>query len=657
MQLDFILDQDRVEPDGTPVPAAAELGRYHSILDEIAFIDKLIDGAGLESIPLFFTPTATDGSIYRFHVRLAGALGDVQIELPLLFVFDHVLSDPNGVIPDLNTLTDPRALAMLDQAYAASRAGQVETHGVAIDLVRSGTPAASDVQEVHRLNLVGTGHQGGFFPSVGPPLDVVSAAEKWAFEAAMPAVRALLGAAPPNTKMLFSDGYLRNGEAAANVVFGTLGSIGLDFTGRANRSGGLIAPQLKADAVSRAHGLVQSAALGAPTLDPAKVLGEASTLLGFKLSDLVKPTALHVPPNVTARLDGATPEVRMEWKDIVLRDAAPFVARNAKLTLSVVTRGTESTTTCTVTNFTLALPSAPRTLLEVAFDSLGFSQLSGQPPKLEVGTPKVSFKGLLRLVEELQKHIPLVDSAARIHVDDKGITAQYLLPVPSAACGVFVMRNIAFGAAVAVPFDGEPVSVAFAFASRANPFNLSVLMFGGGGYLELEVNHRGLQRLEASLEFGASVAIDFIVATGEVHAMGGVRFVLQAGQVQLTGFIRLGGSVEVLGLVSVSVELLVALSYDSGSNEMYGRATLIVEIDLLLYSDSVELDTGKWELVGGSAPRTVEDFLGFPVRAGELPPTRPTPFGARLLADETPERPADTWRRYRLCFASDGDHR
>src|SRR6266540_2105979 len=242
--------------------------------------------------------------------------------------------------------------------------------------------------------------------------------------------------------------------------------------------------------------------------------------------------------------------------------------------------------------------------------------------------------GRLRLVEELQNHVALGDSAPRIQVDDTRIVAQYLLPIPSAPCGVFVMRNIAF-------------------RSRANPFNLSVLMFGGGGYLELEVNHRGLQRLEASLEFGASVAINFIVASGEVHAMGGVRFVLEDGQVQLTGFLRFGGSVEVLGIISVSVELLVTLSYDTVSNEMYGQATLVVDIDLLLYSDSVELDTGKWVLAGGSAPRPVEEILGIPFRAADLPATRPTPFGARLFAEETPEPPIKTWRRYRRCFAEE----
>jgi hypothetical protein len=194
------------------------------------------------------------------------------------------------------------------------------------------------------------------------------------------------------------------------------------------------------------------------------------------------------------------------------------------------------------------------------------------------------------------------------------------------------LRNIVFAAAVEVPFDGRPVSTTLAFASRAAPFNLSVLMFGGGGYLELEVDSGGLRRLEAALEFGASIAVNFGIASAEVHAMGGVRYLMDAaGEPHLTGFLRLGGAVELLGLVSVSVELRLELTYDGARDSMVGRATLVVDIDLTFYSASLELDSGDWEFIGGSDPAS-----------------RPM----ALLADAAPaEHPQDTWRRYRGAFA------
>jgi hypothetical protein len=148
------------------------------------------------------------------------------------------------------------------------------------------------------------------------------------------------------------------------------------------------------------------------------------------------------------------------------------------------------------------------------------------------------------------------------------------------------------------------VSVSVGFASRANPFNLSVLALGGGGYVDLELSRDGLRRLEVSLEFGASVAVDFVVASGEAHVLGGIRFELLPDEsVLLTGYLRIGGSLEVLGLVSVSVELVLSLGYQTTGNRLVGRATLVLEIDLTLFSESVELDSGEWEIAGGERDR------------------------------------------------------
>jgi hypothetical protein len=99
--------------------------------------------------------------------------------------------------------------------------------------------------------------------------------------------------------------------------------------------------------------------------------------------------------------------------------------------------------------------------------------------------------------------------------------------------------------------------------------------------------------------------------------------------VSLTGYLRMGGCVEILGLVSISIELCVALSYRSDRNALVGRATVVIEIDLTLWSDSVELDSGEWVLAGGSGGGQRVSFLA----AGE---------------DDGLRR----WREYRAAFAS-----
>ena len=106
-----------------------------------------------------------------------------------------------------------------------------------------------------------------------------------------------------------------------------------------------------------------------------------------------------------------------------------------------------------------------------------------------------------------------------------------------------------------------------------------------------------------------------MIAKGEVHALGGVRFYLSEGNIILDAFIRVGGSVEVLGLVSVSIELIVQLEYQSENNRLIGDAKLVIEIDLTLYSGSVTIDSGQWVLIGSDRSAASQAFVAEQVLA------------------------------------------
>jgi hypothetical protein len=57
----------------------------------------------------------------------------------------------------------------------------------------------------------------------------------------------------------------------------------------------------------------------------------------------------------------------------------------------------------------------------------------------------------------------------------------------------------------------------------------------------------------------------------------------------LSGYLRCGGELSVLGLVSISVEFNLSFTYDSGSDKATGRATLTVSVDIAFFHTSVEL--------------------------------------------------------------------
>jgi hypothetical protein len=122
-----------------------------------------------------------------------------------------------------------------------------------------------------------------------------------------------------------------------------------------------------------------------------------------------------------------------------------------------------------------------------------------------------------------------------------------------------------------------------------------------------------MKTLEAALEFGAAAAIDIGVASGEVHIMAGIYFSLQRKEnttdlaATLTGYLRMGGSLSVLGLIKISVEFNLSFTYDGARDKAYGRATLTVEVEIAFFSKSVEL-TVERAFGGSNDPTFIEMF-------------------------------------------------
>jgi hypothetical protein len=592
------------------VGEAAELG-------EPGWQSQTPPGGGT-ALPTWFWPTNRAGQPVAFPVRIAAPAGDIRCSLPLIFVADHS--------PGYASLADTALAGTLSAAYASR---SIPVPGTSLDLVCAATRRAGDVHEVHALRMAGGLAADGYRPRLDG-LDV-----------RVPALRSLTGfdGAVP---VRFAARYLDRGEAE-DVVLELAGPpVSVDFTRQADRSGGLTSPNFSANALSRTFGPVNRNALPnqvTGVLDPKALFPADATLLGFPLRDLV--SGVKAPPQITSlpQAAGRPPEVTMRWDDVKLTRFGPFVpTTGSRLNLTVITTpgppedpAPRTHTSCTVNDFALILPAgSAEPLLKVSFTEIEFVQDSGHPPDLRIEGLETEFLGILELLKEVPTLVDLVSAAKHLDPSPTGITASYILPIPAVSAGAFSLRNIGVAVSIEVPFDGRPVRLMLGFSTRANPFNLSVLALGGGGYIELELDRDGLRRLEIALEFGALVAIDFLVAHGEVHALGGIRFALeQDGSVSLEGYLRIGGCVQVLGLISVSVEMRIGLTYTSARKALVGRATLVVEVDLTLWSESVELDSGEWVLAGGSAGDN----------------------GLALTAGETVSLDADRWRDYLAVFA------
>jgi hypothetical protein len=228
-------------------------------------------------------------------------------------------------------------------------------------------------------------------------------------------------------------------------------------------------------------------------------------------------------------------------------------------------------------------------LIDVSFEEIHFLDRPDASPSVTATGCTVTFKGDLQFVSALAEKITDFGSGSPVSVDTKGIRAGYVLAIPTVAFGVFSLSNVTLGAQVLIPFEDAPASVRFNFAERSSPFGVSIGIFGGGGYFAVTATAKALERIEGSLEFGGTLAIDVVVASGSVHAMGGVSFLRAGGDISLEGYLRCGGHLEVLDLIGVSLEFEMSLAYreEAGEAQVHGAATLTVGVHVLLFNESV----------------------------------------------------------------------
>ena len=452
-------------------------------------------------------------------------------------------------------------------------------------------------------------------------------------EVRIPAVEALTGASQTTTIAMLpsfvAGGFEDEGnktEAFAQVVKlkdAAAGSVaelventaGVKFS--AAQSGGFATPELGVAVLTRVHGPLGGKVADAlsNSFRPADVFPEKlATLFGaFDLADLLPPLGKvdGEAPKMTVKRVGDTIVTTLDWMSSVGEKEMGLVAfrpNDTTLTVHVglVKRLKDGTGSTTVTGNLSAFDIEFLELLIVRFTSFHFASRSGEKPEVKVElddeTP-VKFIGDLAFVEGLRQLIPpgVFGDGVSIDLIDQplGIRAGLEIGLPPAAVGVFALKNIAFSAGLTVPFiDGKPV-VEFGFARRDAQFQLAVLIFGGGGFFHVELDTDGLRKLEAAFEFGAVAALDIGVASGEVHVMAGIYFAVEKKKVRgggeelcalLSGYLRCGGSLCVLGIVRISVEFYLAFTYyPKPEDKAKGRATLTVEVEIACFSKSVEL--------------------------------------------------------------------
>jgi hypothetical protein len=467
----------------------------------------------------------------------------------------------------------------------------------------------------------------------------------------IPAIEQLLGT-DTNTTIRLYDPYIQNdldphAGVFAEIVKDTGGALVPDqmpVTFTADKAGGIATPNLNLSNLSRAHGPLAGSAANAAQdkFDAGDFFGGALSpdlipkLFGsISLTDLLPvaagaSTAKNAPKTQFIVEDGGkTTVVKFNWTpDVRKYPDAPkagvfisFTPNDNGATALTITGEIRKPVAVppnspgpgsfafngSLTNFRLDILNA------IALHFVAFTFSAGSNKKLDVKVDldqnkPFEFEGDLAFVQGLSSIIPpgtFGDGPSIDLTPAPGVHVGYGVTLPPAAVGVFSLENIKLSAGLDLPLlTGKPL-VDFSFAERAHPFLLTVSLLGGGGFLHVQLDAEGMKMLEAAFEFGANASINLGVASGGVHIMAGIYFSMQiesgSTKATLQGYLRMGGELSVLGIISMSLEFVLSFTYDS-EGKASGRATLTVAVKVLFFSTSVAISVEKRFGGSGSDP-------------------------------------------------------
>jgi len=598
--------------------------------------DSDLDGKTQEAFWPRLAP-GTPGSEFQFHLIGTDWRGEqTEFTAPLIFVSR---TTNGGVDPD-GIPTIDKIIAEYNALDVASPLRRREMHGQGVAFAPADKPGDTTLESVAMTFAAEkvTGDEPRFRPLMRRA------------EVDVPAVNRLLDKRVISN-IEWEPTYLQpTGNAIANagdVFVRITNAPRVEFAHE--KSGGLITPDMTITAVSRSLGPVGGKIddiVGKPdaggtlvgTLTPGDIFKGITLMGGIELEDIIEligyqnaaSAAGKELPQLVSVLVPAENLIRTSYTWNLLRPQLRLVTNDpdpkknsvlrpfddGSMVLSAIVEKPLNNdpprfkTTGTISNFEIVLlPEAP--LVRLQFDFITFTAEAGKKLDTSVKLRGLEFDGILKFVNTLQDFIPLDGFSDPPYVNfstsPPGVNVGFTLGLPTIGIGIMTMQNVSLSAGFYLPFIGsEVMNFRFAFCERHQPFTLTVSLFGGGGFFAINLGLAGVKSIEMALEFGASIALNLGVASGQASIMAGFYFQMTDKGFALTGYFRACGSLSVLGIITVSVEFYLGLTYESKGmpaphgGKLWGQARLTVKIKILFFSTSVGISMEK--IFAGSDP-------------------------------------------------------
>lgn len=557
------------------------------------------------------------GKDFKFHIVATDWEGrEIEFLAPLGFIVKTIANDPVQMNPIIDKYN--QHVAAKKSQWEAEMGAQKIAYAPFIE------PGDTSLETQSMIfNAMPAGGDPKFLPMM------------FTSQVDVPAVRQISGNPSPSTIKLDE-----NFTAASGTDFGNNAEVFAQLVGTktpvnfsSDKTGGMVAPNFAIAGVSRFFGPVGGDDINqfaTGDFNPAQVFKDVKILGGIDLasiiSDMINATpdaaGNKIPQLQTIRTEvGGKPVFQTTYRWDVphdfLLDAGPFKRNTGsqffiQTTVTTPLGGPPPTFEIHggLTNFAVTLlPGAE--LVALHFTTADFIAKPNQKVDFGIIFNKFEFLGDLSFVNKLSEVIPMDGFDDPPFLDlvpppDAGVRVGFTQGIPTVGIGIFTLQNISFDASFFLPFVGKPANLRLNFCERHQPFILTVSLFGGGGFFAIDIGFEGVEQIEAALEFGAAIALNLGVASGSASIMGGVYYRTTGEDFELSAYFRAAGALSVLGIITVSVELYIALTYtskktDPHGGKLWGQASVTVKIKIAFFS--VKVSIGIEREFAGSDPK------------------------------------------------------
>jgi hypothetical protein len=341
---------------------------------------------------------------------------------------------------------------------------------------------------------------------------------------------------------------------------------------------------------------------------------EVLTLATQKLNEIIQ--NIPVPKSVTLSYDWH-PQIQPFQPVFLLNDGADFVV-SARAEISLPLPGANPPSfdiSATLTNFSINLIGNPSFVI-VTINSLKFTSHNGSSPDCRIDIDAVTFGQDMSFVKSLAEALN-PSTGPFIELADGAIKAGYRFAVDSLPTAGMTVMGLAIEVAVALPFNGDPVRCEFGISDQQHPFLLSFGIYGGGGFLQLQLGLDGVQLLQGALEFGLVSSITIGPLKGSGFIVGGIYFRIGGSSAKVCGFVHAHGHMDIFGIISLDVDLYVGVCYLDGV--VTGTATFSVHVSILFFSEDFSLQASyTFGGQGGASQGMLERYHEPGFEHGEL---------------------------------------